>query len=627
MILFEDGAWRVRVAPESDDPVVAFAATELATYLERLGGTPMGDAPGRIRLVVEPPVGGTRDIWDDGIEIRQDGDDLVLAGVCPRSVLFAVYELLERLGVRWLYPGSEGEHVPRCQRLAIAHLPIRHTPSLRVRGVVAGVHTEWHATADDWVSLIEWAARLRSNHVFIELFGASVFTDPQDEQRVAAEIHRRGMVYETGGHGIHVMALDLSGPDPTPGERERVALIDGERRVAWHDVYGPIATQGCFANPAFQQRQVDAMVGFARAHPEADMVAFWIADNWNVTCECEACAKHSPSDWVAAAANRISARMARDAPGTYVEFLAYLDTLFPPDEVRIEPAGDNLRMNFAPSVRCYRHSLGDPTCRLDGRVSTWRDGNRKRIPRNRELVDMFEGWCRMGAVPGASYEYYRWWHERDRYRTALGLYPHPSVLEADVRTHQRIGNGGILQCQFMRSYFPVPQTFYICAQLQWRVEQGGQGVYRDFHEHLFGESAGTVLSYLDAFQAAVADDESTLDSLEPEAYARLVPALCRPETVRDKLAQLARCRQPIDELAVRARADRVGARVRRLAIHHDYCRLRLQAYLLRGLGDKEAMARAHREAAAYVRARADRIGPYVNVYEMDAMSDALIKFS
>lgn len=37
-----------------------------------------------------------------------------------RSVLFAVYDFLERIGFRWLHPGPDGERVPRLKTVPLA---------------------------------------------------------------------------------------------------------------------------------------------------------------------------------------------------------------------------------------------------------------------------------------------------------------------------------------------------------------------------------------------------------------------------------------------------------------------------------------------------------------------------
>jgi len=110
-----------------DDPVVGFAARELARCLRRMTGQPAGvrqakpgGAPQAGIAVGLPADLGAAEIatscpadrWDDRLVIRSVGERLLLTGSNPRSVLFAAYRWLEALGARWLRPGRDGELLP-----------------------------------------------------------------------------------------------------------------------------------------------------------------------------------------------------------------------------------------------------------------------------------------------------------------------------------------------------------------------------------------------------------------------------------------------------------------------------------------------------------------------------------
>ena len=49
---------------------------------------------------------------DDIIHIDTDGENGIIAGSNPRSVLLAVYRYLQENGCRWLFPGIDGEFIP-----------------------------------------------------------------------------------------------------------------------------------------------------------------------------------------------------------------------------------------------------------------------------------------------------------------------------------------------------------------------------------------------------------------------------------------------------------------------------------------------------------------------------------
>jgi len=52
-------------------------------------------------------------ILDDVVHVDTTEDGGILAGSNPRSVLYAVYRFLKLQGCRFLYPGVDGEFIPR----------------------------------------------------------------------------------------------------------------------------------------------------------------------------------------------------------------------------------------------------------------------------------------------------------------------------------------------------------------------------------------------------------------------------------------------------------------------------------------------------------------------------------
>ena len=85
--------------PPSADPLERLAAEELQGYLKKIFDL---DAP--IRASGTFRVGtGRAGLSDQGIRLRREGRTLVVSGGSPRATLWAVYELAERWGVRYLH--------------------------------------------------------------------------------------------------------------------------------------------------------------------------------------------------------------------------------------------------------------------------------------------------------------------------------------------------------------------------------------------------------------------------------------------------------------------------------------------------------------------------------------------
>ena len=109
------------------DHVVDFAAEELKKYLRM-----MMPRCGEIDICYDPaakegfrlglledfklPNEAKDPVLDDIVHIDTTCEGGILAGSNPRSVLFAVYRYLKLNGCRWLYPGTDGEHIPIEQR-------------------------------------------------------------------------------------------------------------------------------------------------------------------------------------------------------------------------------------------------------------------------------------------------------------------------------------------------------------------------------------------------------------------------------------------------------------------------------------------------------------------------------
>ena len=123
------------------------AAEELRYYIGELTGRPLhvvgpdrgGEYPGTLYRIVDlKPLAAT---WEEMEANRQSGKlpaavvnveregRQVLFNAWPyANVRFSVWALLEKQGVRWLYPDDHGDWVPAGQGVNLDYLPLRYTP-------------------------------------------------------------------------------------------------------------------------------------------------------------------------------------------------------------------------------------------------------------------------------------------------------------------------------------------------------------------------------------------------------------------------------------------------------------------------------------------------------------------
>jgi len=150
--LVEDGQTEaaVVVAPDADE-LVAASAELLSEYVSRSTGAliPVDNKTvGPDRLTIHVGVSDYVRLLDLGIDAMDDdafviafpdSKNIVLVGGSRYGTEHAVLEFLERyVGVRWLYPGEEGEHVPRVDTILVPRQEVRQTPAFLSRALSLG---------------------------------------------------------------------------------------------------------------------------------------------------------------------------------------------------------------------------------------------------------------------------------------------------------------------------------------------------------------------------------------------------------------------------------------------------------------------------------------------------------
>jgi hypothetical protein len=406
-----------RDADSADDTACteSFAALELQSYLRRLtgaagdfaivddGATPDGDLivvggpasnAGAARLAADLGIAATdvAGLGPNGYRIvsRQAGGRRVtlLAGGSRIGTLYAAYDLLHHLGVRWHAPGALHEEVPAGSLREIPDLDLRETPAFLTRG--------FHAWEDRGnVDFVLWMARNRLNMWCVE-------------QSQKALMHKLGIMLLGGGHSLtedylgprqvypydhprftgdegkpadpYAVSPEYQGDANGDGKLSRFeahpewyALRNGHRSDAIH---GDGGDNFCTANAdAMTEWTRNAVTDLAEGqYRDADLINAWMLDGgkW---CECDACkAQGTPTDRnllviysYDQAIKKAQAEGRINRPVRLL-FLAYADVLQPPSHPL--PAGfdtDTCIATYFPIVRCYVHRFDDPNCSVNSR--------------------------------------------------------------------------------------------------------------------------------------------------------------------------------------------------------------------------------------------------------------------
>jgi len=170
-------AGKVRIAEPGKAPViitvaeppdqVAYAVEDLQKYLGRIlgqdvqvskGRTPpsgfglfIGEVPENVDLKA---VIAEKKLGDQGFVLDVSGKGARILGGGKFGTAYGVYELLERLGVRWLFPGEWGEVVPEAKTLELPAGRFTDKPVFEIRA---------QHTAHVGRPFGDWARRMRHN--------------------------------------------------------------------------------------------------------------------------------------------------------------------------------------------------------------------------------------------------------------------------------------------------------------------------------------------------------------------------------------------------------------------------------------------------------------------------------
>ena len=123
------------------------------------------------------------------IEATEKG--LILGGKSSRAILFACYDLLQQLGIRWYFPGKRFEEFPEHIRNNPLNLHIIEIPAIAQRGILINGKPR---NILDW---IDFAAKQRINWLALPTF--QFYTRTQ----IQSEITKRGLDLDIQEHSLN----------------------------------------------------------------------------------------------------------------------------------------------------------------------------------------------------------------------------------------------------------------------------------------------------------------------------------------------------------------------------------------------------------------------------------------
>lgn len=483
----------------SDNETVEFASEELVRYLNKLDR----NIPAHFTIEL-----GSADLGDvelDTIDICIGKAGGYLHGSNPRSVLYAVYRYLEALGIRWLRHGKDGEYLPEGIRVCENEVVLRSTAARKYRGMCI----EGSVSIENMLDNIDWAAKAGFNMYFIQFMCPEHFfkmwyhhqynptldaipITPDDimefKRRMIIQIRKRGMLFMDVGHTWTLSAFGITG-DLTSTVipehlKENFAKVPGMRPLQ--------DTQLCHSKPHVRKKVVDYVVSYALEHPEADVLAFCLADGEHNHCECEDCIKMRPTDWYFILLNEIDEALTRANCCTKICFAAYLDLLWLPLYENLKNK-DRFIMMFSPIGRNYLKSYADVD---EIPMEESYVLNKMAVPETVECnMGFFQRMYALTGIESFAFEYYYWRGGEEHYGDYGGINLAKTIYK-DLSVSDSFGLMGMMSCQTQRSFMPSGFGNFIMSKMLWYGSCSYENLEREYFSYMFGDYSQAIVRYL-----------------------------------------------------------------------------------------------------------------------------------
>ncbi len=506
------------------DQTLTFAAQELKRYLRM-----MMPQAGEIRIDYDATAKGgfhldlmqnlgldVSDVQDTDLDdilyVDADKTGGVIAGDNLRSVVLAVYEYLRQNGCRWLFPGPDGEYVPKQE---IVPVKLRHVPSLRYRGWC----NEGAMARSTMTEMIDFTPKVGMNVVMIQFRVPRVFYNRyycvspaamditcddvlQWSAECETEIAKRGLQLHAIGHGFtcEPFGMDSSTAWQEVDEsivpeqnRKYLAMMNGERKLFRNK---PVNTNFCMSNAEARAMVADYIVSYAEQHANIDYIHVWLADSMNNHCECEECQKKTPSDFYMMLLNDIDERLTAKGLNTRIVFISYVDTSWAPLTERIKNP-NRFTLMIAPITRSYTSTL--PEGKITSTTVPY-ERNKNVMPKTLDdYLAYFAEWKKAWSGKNICYEYHFWKHQHYEL-SGMAL---AERLYEDIKVYQSLDIDGLIQCCSQRSFFPHGFAFYVHARLHFDSSLTFEEIKEDYFSHAFGENYKEFIAYFETLRDTV----------------------------------------------------------------------------------------------------------------------------
>ena len=461
-------------------PALEFAKTELQNFVEKSCGFRLAAYDGQAHYISLGENEYSREIIaeydlstlnEEGFYILPKNGNVYIFGGCSKSVIFGVYEFLERLGIRFL--SSDCCYTPACDGLEIPEKEVKCVPISAQRTYLSytasedkKLHLRYKFSADfspDYSELglkNKWYSKIPTSHNSDCYVPYAKYKDSHPE---FFNVFR----YELF-HGIEAVELCY-----TNGLTE-----DGEWDESVEESVLSVAT--------------DSMMRFMEDEPSAKFFMFGRADNEDSRCRCAKCerARNKYGDagvmvvFMNAIAKKLRQKFAEKGQifDKKLVTFAYLSTVEPPVKdgkpicKQVIPDKD-LYIRYAPILADYGYALED---------------EKQKIETRRQI----EGWSILTKNLMV-------WDYNVSYYDYLWYFSNLAYVKENMKTYERLGMHYIMK-QGANNVTPIWHDeihAYVSSKLFWNTDLDVNELVKEYVSIYFGPGADKVQAYIDEMEA------------------------------------------------------------------------------------------------------------------------------
>ncbi len=471
-VLFENGKTNFKIyhAPGAGSTLL-YAVRELRDCLNKISGadfpqTTKEEGP-RIVVCVDSALGDP-----DQVAISTRDGNLYLAGGSSASTLHAVYLFLQKeLGVRWFWPGTDGEFIQKKQSWNLSELNYSFQPPIKYRG--------FHLCGS-WRDVDNFRVWMARNFINIHRHGDS----------------RYNALGFYNMHSSHSANLPKSVYEKHP---EYFAEINGKRYV----------NQICFSNPEVDKLVLEKYIELIESRAGMEILSIFPNDN-NDYCMCPQCAAKGVTTAWFDFYNRLTDSLKAKYPKLKFATIAYQDY----QKVPANPVRNSEFVEYATYARCNIHTFNG------------------KCERNNELLKGLEKWNATG-IPMGNYGYeFDIFRDSiflpffsmidDAIKTSLKLKHIAVITEVPLIPK----DGPDIDSFAVRNRL----VLYLYAQLLWNPQARMTDLLNDWCQNIYSEAAEPMHQYfmtMDHYWSAMPKDRSILGVSAEIARDFLSPELQR----------------------------------------------------------------------------------------------------